>query len=440
MSYASEEQQFNEDLSQLATNAPKLSSDAGENFIYGVGQAVDKGLSISEEIVRYTGGWLLDDRNQKIRDMRKTGEINDEEYMSFVEPDSRGMKLPNYNALAKLAKSRGADVQTDEEIRKDMRKTLMERTEIANEIFSRQTTGGFLAELAGGVVGYGLEPGVAAAIPLEAFFIGRSAYTLSQAATRLGRGARIAGISAATNAAVETGLQPILFNWREEIGQDMSWGEAIMNVASVAVMSGAITGAASTLKRKATFEAEQFKASIKEKIKAGRADELTANELAYTLKDIKETAKKVVDDPEGEALLKQTEEELSSLPKDKNAKEHLQEMDELDKRMNEAPAPNQRDDIADDIADDFEDGGINDVIDDMQLEKDFDAAINESLYMKDVAMRNLTDDNPLEGMFGFDEVKVATKNDVGNAITQIKTADKKIKTIETCLLGEAALF
>ncbi len=430
MSYASEQAQFNEDVLNQSTTKPQVSSTFGENFIQGVGQTIDKGLSISSQIVRATGGWSLDERNDEIRAMRKSGEIDDDVYTSFIEADDNGLRAPNYNALAEYLRSKGSEIRTDKMINDDMRQTLKERTAIANDVFSRQGASGFVGEMAGGLVGFGLEPSMLAAVPLEAYFIGRAAFTLSQATTRLGRAARIGGISAATNAGVEAGIQPILFNWREEIGQDMSWSEAIINVASVGVMSGAITGLASSLKGKARFEAEQMEASIKEKMKVDNGESLDVREVASILKSVKKATKDVADDPETDAYIKTVTDELDSVPEGVTAKEHFERVEAAEKRVNSMEA------IAKQEINDLE----KDVIDSAQLDTDFETAITDDLYLNDLALKDLSDIDPQQGMFGFDELDYVSKKDVGDAIGQIENADKKAKQLETCILGSEAPF
>jgi len=428
MTYASEAAQWEEDVAAQATESPQLSSSVKENFIFGVGQTIDKALSISEQIVKSTGGWSINERDEEIREMRRNGEIDDDVYMSFVR-ETRRSRSPDYDALANYLRSKGKDIRTNQMMDDDMRKTLKERDAIAQDIFSRQTGAGLAAELAGGFAGYALEPAMIAAVPLEAYFIGRSAYTLSQATTRLARAAQIGKTSALTNMAVEASIQPLIYNWREEIGDDMSWGEALINVASAGVMSGVMTAAASGIKSKARFAREQESASITEKINAGKSNELTTPELASILKSVRQSAKNVADDIEADDLLKQAVDELESLPKGTNAKEHFQKLSETEKRINSSTPPAKQ---AHELTDE--------VIVDTQIDNDYELVLQEDNFISDLQMKDLEGEDVDNGMFGFSELDSVSKDDVKNAISEIENADAKAKQLETCLLGSEAPF
>jgi len=179
----------------------------------------------------------------------------------------------DYNALAQYVNDRdGTNIRTNEQIDDAMRATLKERKAQADDIFRRQTGMGAMAQFAGGFAGYGLEPMNLAAMVAEPILLAKNAYALSQASTRLGRGL-IAGRTAATVGIVsEAAIQPILFNWNEKIGEDMTWSDALVNIASVGVLSGSIGVVASAARTKARFEAEQVASKLSladKKISAG---------------------------------------------------------------------------------------------------------------------------------------------------------------------------
>ncbi len=439
MSYESEAAQFDENVALSSTDKPATESGYVENFIFGVGQTVDKSLTISRYMVESAGGYGRSDRNKKLNAMRKDGDLTDEEYQSFVEQTKEGAFRPNYNAMAKYAKSKGLSIESDQELHDQMRDAVKERTALAQDVFSRQSGAGFAGEILGGFVGYGLEPANLAAIPLEAYYIGRAAYTLSQATTRLGRAARVAGISGATNMAVEVGIQPVLFNWHEQIGEDMTWGDALLNVVSVGVLSGGITGIASGARTKGRFADEQAQAvkqqetiakndALREKIKTEGVESLNAKEVADILSDVRKASKDTVIDKEGDGFVGHIERELKSTDPNVNAKEHFEKIDAAEKKANEYQSPP--------VAKE----DLEPVIDDAQLDMDYTDALLDDLYMNDLTLKDLDPENHEFGMFGFDEVGVATKGDVGNAIKQIENADKKMEQLDVCLLGGGAPF
>lgn len=439
MSYESEAAQFDENVALTSTDRPALKSGYAENFIFGVGQTVDKALTISESIVESVGGFSREERNKKLNAMRANGDLTDEEYQSFVEQKPRGRTRPDYDGMAKYARSKGLSIETDEELSSQMRDAVKERTALAQDVFSRQSGAGFAGEILGGFVGYGLEPANLAAIPLEAYYLGRAAYTLSQATTRLGRAARVAGISGAANMAVEAGIQPILFNWHEQIGEDMTWGDALLNVVSVGALSGGITGIASGARTKGRFADEQAQAvkqqetivkndALREKIKTEGVESLNAKEVADILSDVRKASKDTVIDKEGDGFVGHIERELKSTDPNVSAKEHFEKIDAAEKKVNEYQAPP--------VAKE----DLEPVIDDAQLDMDYTDALLDDLYMNDLALKDLDPENHEFGMFGFDEAGAATKGDVGNAIKQIENADKKMKQLDICLLGGGVPF
>jgi len=464
MTYATEATNFDDSVLANSTDSPGLSTNFGENFITGVGQTIDNNLSISEWFVRDSGGWSLGDRNDELKKLRDSGELTDQEYSSFISSDSRGMKYPDYSAMAEYANNKlGTSIRTDKEINDQMRAGLKGRRERAQDITDRQTTTGFIGNVAGSMTGFALEPAGIAAIPLEGLMLGRSAYVLSQATTRLARASRVAGVSAVANMATETAIQPIMFNWHEEIGVDMTWKDALFNVASVGVLSGAITGAASGIRTKAGFEKEQFAAQLQQKIKRGEAltvkektildavdeselptvrrdeselptvrrepdDELTVKDVRNTLATVRREADTVVDDREATTLLKRMEDELNTVPNG-SAKEHFERMDNTEKKFNEYTnrTVTQK--------------KIDEVIDDQQLEADFDAMVQEGLFTKELNEINV-DQDQFSKMFDgkpFDQLsKKGQKqaiNETIDSIGTLKSMDARTKALDLCLLG-----
>lgn len=422
MSYETEQRQFEEDVSNSLTPMPQKSTGYGQNFTVGVGQTIDENLSISEWIVRDTGGWSYSDRDQKLRDLREEGKITDQEWIAFVKPDNRGMMLPDYSSLADYAnKKYGTEIKNNKTIDSEMREAIKQRKEYALNITERQTGMGSVGEFAGALTGYALEPAGIAAIPLESYFIGRAAYQLSQATTRLARATRVAGISAAANMATETAIQPIVFNWHEDIGVDMTWGDALFNIASVGLLSGVATGAAAGIRTKKGFKGEQL-GSLMEQELVRSGDQIGVREVASILKQVRKAASEVSEDPEGDAFLRQTEYELESVTEDISARDHFEKMDATEKRISEgAPVARQEDDL------DY-------VIDSAQLESAFESRMIDSQYMNEIKVLDLDDVDPQAGM--FDEVIDLTPREKGmNAIEQIEAMDSRARNLDICLLG-----
>jgi len=422
MSYETEQRQFEENVRNNLTPMPQLSTGYGQNLTVGVGQTIDEALSVSEWIVRDTGGWSYSDRDQKLRDLREEGKITDQEWIAFVKPDNRGMMLPDYSSLADYTNRKyGTEIKNNKTIDSEMREALKQRKEYAQSITGRQTFMGGVGEFAGALTGYALEPAAIAAIPLEGYFIGRAAYQLSQATTRLGRASRVAGISAAANMATETAIQPIVFNWHEDIGVDMTWGDALFNIASVGLLSGVATGMATGIRTKKGFRGEQLGSLMEQElVRAG--NQIGVREVANILKQVRKAANEVSEDPEGEAFLKQTEYELESVTDNISARDHFERMDATEKRISEGvPIARQEEDL------DY-------VIDDAQLESDFESRMLDSQYMNDIEMLDLDDIDPQAGMFGED-IDLTPREKGMNAIKQIEEMDNRARNLDICLLG-----
>jgi len=297
--------------------------------------------------------------------------------------------------------------------------------------------------VSGSLVGFSLEPAGIAAIPLEGLMMGRAAFTLSQATTRLARASRIAGISATANMATEAAIQPIIFNWNEQIGVDMTWGDALMNIASVGVLSGAISGAASGIKRKATFEAEQLRAqgkiSAQELIdklaeinkvvddatvprpgneptvprpgneptvpRPGNEPtvprpDITVKQIADTLQTVRREAIKTVDDDQTVKYIRHIENELRSSNIEKAA-DHFEKMVAAQKRVDDPtiiPKTEQK---------------LDTEIDDIQLETDYKSRIKDNKTFRDLEFND-------------------------NSVKEIEAIEAKEKALNLCLTGGGA--
>lgn len=417
MSYATEEAQFNENIRQNLTDSPKLPSGYSENFQYGLGQTVDQTLSISEEIVREYNGLTLSDRNDELKELRANGTLTDDEYISFVKHDNRGIPTPDYSAMADFANEKyGTTIRNDASIRKELLEGLASRKRQAAEIFGRQSTMGLVGEVLGGLTGFALEPAGIAAIPLEALMLGRYAYTLSQATTRLGRASRVAGVSAAANMATETIIQPTVFNWHEEIGIDMTWKDALFNIASVGVLGGGVTGLASGLKTKKTFRGEQLGSAMEQSLKA---NDISVAAVADLLSHVRNAAKQNKDkktniavNKEAEEILERTEEELRSVWKDEAAEDFFNNVDAAQKRVNSyATATKIYDDVEYEIID-------------SEVDFEFKKRLETSEEMKQLEWKDVVD---------TDEFLPGEKN--SKALTVIQKAQDDIDAIQLCITG-----
>ncbi len=317
MSYETELREVENQNLLNSTDRPQMPTGFSENAVASIGQIMDENLSISEWIVRESGGWSYDERDQELRDLRKRGAIPDDVWINFTQPQgSSGYPTTNYNSLAKYANEEyGFEVATNEEIDGEMRQALKDRKEYAEGVFARQTGMGAVGEVAGGFVGYGIEPANVIGIVGESLLLSRSAFALSEATTRMGRAIITGKQALAAGVVSETMIQPILFNWHEEIGVDMDWVDALANISSVGVLSGVIGAGSGAL------------------IKGAGPEIFTAEDLAKVLRGLSKANKET--DEVMEATVTRMREEAESLPSDTPIKEHFEKVDSTQNKINE---------------------------------------------------------------------------------------------------------
>ncbi len=325
MTYATEMREVEQNVQSNLTDRPKLSTGFSENYVASVGQVLDENLSISEQLVRGEGLWgqfsdsqfNYGDRNKEIMRLRKEGTVTDDEILAFTRTQGRNKhRITNYGMLAEyLQNERGLEIETNEDIDANMRQALKDRKEYAADVVARQNGFGAVGEVAGGFVGYGMEPITIAGVGFESVLLARSAYAMSQATTRIGRALQTAKAGVVAGAVSEAMIQPELFNWKEEIGVDMTWGDALMNIAAVAVTSGVIGSAAGFLSK-------------------GKG--MTARDLTEVLSGLQREAKALNLDDEAVQALSQMQKEVETLPKGADVQEHMEGVDAAAERINNA--------------------------------------------------------------------------------------------------------
>lgn len=389
MSWAAEQRQYDQDIEANLITENLGVTGYSENFIMGVGQTVDRALTVSESYVRESGGWEYSPRDEELKALRASGEISDDEWLSFTRPVGRSRtRQTNYSELAQFANSKlGTEIQTNAEIDADMREGLKQRRAMAEDVFARQTGTGFAGEILGGITGYALEPANAVAMVAEPIMLARSAYLASMASTRLGRALVMAKTSAQVGVGTEMVIQPFVFNWHEEIGMDMGWEDALMNIAAVGLFSGVIGGAAGVLSKP--------------------VQGISATEMAGLFTQVRKVAKKVVDE-EAHGILEQAEAGLKGAEKQTTAKEHFENIDSAEKKFEEKTVDGP---TADEMEFKFEDMAIDD---------DFDVLTSEGSF-KDFGIDDMGEEFALMNS-GIDS----------NAIDDITYTANRIKEMKEC--------
>lgn len=226
-------------------------SNASEAFAAGLGFMIDEELLVSESLSKSSSevvDWfrrkaLKTDsnpyyvRNSQLQTWIEDGTLNETEIRSARPRSGRG--LLDYSQLAKIAKAKGLQVSTDEELDENIRETLKQKRIYSEDTYDRAGVGATTAYFAGSLAGTVADPltTVAGLVALPV----RAATTISKAqyiAQSFGRGALV-------GAAEEAAIQPQVMSWKDDIESPYGLVDAAINVAMSAGFNGSIDGIAS---------------------------------------------------------------------------------------------------------------------------------------------------------------------------------------------------
>jgi len=235
MTLLADNRAYAESAMERVTSNPQTATGFVDNFTAALGQVWDNELSIS----RYINSGQFRERNQQVRDLYASGEISESVVRSFPSKGGR-MKRLNYGAIATHLKAKGVDILTDEDLKENRRSTLEFRRKFSENIFERSD--GWSGELLGSLVGYVAEPANILGIGFESMAIRSGLRFASMSTSNLVRAAKTSGNVALINMSLEAGfVTPTVWNWREEIGYDMTVTDAVINIVGAGVISGVLT-------------------------------------------------------------------------------------------------------------------------------------------------------------------------------------------------------
>jgi len=216
-----------------------------ENATASMATFVDQDLSVSRwidptRITNLSGmvngdawGNAFTDRNDEILRLKEEGAYTPEEWRRF----SGRFGGTNWEGLGELAREKGFDIKTDDQVMEGIRENVRINAEAQERISNRAGLSGKLGEFTGTVWGAGLDPInilATAAIPMKAL----------QGASVLKRAALVGGASAGA----ELAIQPFVYNWKNDLGLDYSVTDAAINVGAAfgfgATLSAFTDGAA----------------------------------------------------------------------------------------------------------------------------------------------------------------------------------------------------
>lgn len=208
-----------------------------ENFTVGVGEMVDENLSISSAI----NAPDYSDRDRELNRDIDAGEFPSDFKEKFVrEAPGVGIGI-NYGGMAEYANLKfGKSYKTNSELITDRDHELDIRRVYREDIMRRSPDYGTIAQLAGGFAGAALDP-----INIGAAFVpmGYGINGLSRAkytASMVGKGATLGVASAVA-------VEPFIYSWKQEIGAEYLWEDAVFNMVASGILEGSIAGVSGSI-------------------------------------------------------------------------------------------------------------------------------------------------------------------------------------------------
>lgn len=212
-----------------------------ETFDAAIGRFFDEDLSISAFFASRNApsgmgfvGNLYEERNQKLREMRDSGEITPEVWDYYSSPERLfGNKDVYWDKLAKyVQKEHGrVDVETDKQLKSRVREELAKRREYAARVFARGDIAGSLLGTIHAAVLDPINVATALATPIAAARSGKIIHSA------LKYGAYEAGLSAAA----ELPIQIQVRRFKEDIDSPYTGTEMLYNILA-AMAGGAAIG------------------------------------------------------------------------------------------------------------------------------------------------------------------------------------------------------
>ncbi len=196
-------------------------TDFSENFGASMMGFMSEDLSIS----RWLNEGVIRDRNNQLKKMYTDNIFTEEEWGMFRKREGIYQVNTDWDAAVQYAKDKGLEgsetLQFTEELQKNIRSDLAFRRKYVASVNERSTGMGTLGMVTGIVAGAATDPinvlGVVAT-PVRAY----------QAAGIVGK----LGIAAGTNMALETAIQPIVYNYKQDIDSPYSGKDAMIAIAA----------------------------------------------------------------------------------------------------------------------------------------------------------------------------------------------------------------
>jgi len=238
--------QFFEDSMKKRGRVGARTPDTGfsENWQAMLGYAMDTELTISRQL----NSGVIEERNRFLKDLVRERKLNAIPYISTSRGQSREL---DWDGLAIHAKSKGFDVMDDVELENSIQDTLDQRTAMVNDITARRTNMGAVGGFLGFMHGVGMDPvniavAVGGPIALSAYIKrGTSAWKAAAYEGGLAAGAEIP-------------IQFLAADWKNDIGVEHTFTDALIDMSAAGLFSGTIAGLAKKLKNMGDWTHDKF--------------------------------------------------------------------------------------------------------------------------------------------------------------------------------------
>jgi hypothetical protein len=230
----------NEHLKERALQgAAKHIPESG--FTENWGEALRLDLDEASSISRALNSELYTVRDNKIWDMYEAGEIPDDVMEAFAVDGPDGHGTFKYNGLANWINSElGGSLLTDTDIEDSIREDLKMKRGLGEEVFNRANYWGKFGQFIGAAHAAMIDPAL-----IPTYFIGIGA--AAKGATWFSRFGRAAGVTAMAEGGLEALRQPIIYNWKKDIGVDYKFKDAMTQILAAGLGAGILSGSAAAV-------------------------------------------------------------------------------------------------------------------------------------------------------------------------------------------------
>jgi len=319
----SDKQMFTERANDNLSQSDNLSETGYvDNWEATLSRTINEDLFISQYIMESP----IRDRNSKLRDWIADGTISnsDAESVSVRNPRLEESHVWDYDTLAEIAnKKYGLGVKTTKELDEEIKADVKLVHDMSTDVNSRATAMGSVGNFVGAFHAGALDPVNVASMAIPG--VGAGATLLQKIAS-----------GAVASMAAEMIIQPKVMQWKNKVGIEYTFGDAMTNMAFAGLLGGSIPAGVAGLK------------SMVNKAKTKKLPVVTKDEHVEDFSS--EPSPVVKDEPEISPVVKD-EPEISPVVKDEieAIEAAIEPIEQLQKELEFAPTKDTLAPVAEDI-------------------------------------------------------------------------------------------